>query len=97
MNPDGTVNTESLKNLSPDQIKEKIGKMNKADIKLLVASINSVSDGILLQTIKQVITPFVETMVANGYSIEGGDDISFLENNGSEKTKQIITEWKKTA
>jgi hypothetical protein len=41
-----------------------------------------------------VVTPFIETMVQNGFSIEDARDVDFLEKNAGENTKKIISEWK---
>lgn len=90
---DGTIDTEALKNLSTDQIREKMGKLNKADIKKLVGSLEGI-DWLLKQTLMQVVTPFVETMVQNGFSLESATDVDFLSKNGSEKTKKVIEDWK---
>lgn len=90
---DRTVDTDALKNLSPDQIREKIGKLNKADIKLVMASLDTLESGLLKQTIMQVVTPFVETMVQNGYTIEDSSDIDFLQKNAGLWTKGLITAW----
>ncbi|GAB0174390.1 MAG: hypothetical protein HHAS10_02690 [Candidatus Altimarinota bacterium] len=95
--PDGTLDSDAIKDLSPDQIREKIGKLNKADVKKLLTSLDKIDNSLLKNTVMQVVTPFIETMLQNGFSLETQDDIAFLEKNGSEKTKTAIAAWKKGA
>lgn len=64
-------------------------------MKKLLASLDKIDNSLLKNTVMQVVAPFIETMIQNGFSLDTQDDIAFLEKNGSEKTKTAIAAWKK--
>lgn len=98
-NPDGTINFKELQrlgDLSPENIKEQFKTLNKWDLKEIMKAIDLLPDA-LRPKLKETMATVLDTMIANWFSIENIEDLTFIQNNWSPTLKKYLTETLKAS
>ncbi len=75
--------------LSPEQIKEQFKTLNKWDLKLIIQAIDTLPNEVKTK-LKETLGTILDTMMANGFSIENKEDLKFLQDNWTSTLKEYL-------